>query len=161
MNQANSEVSTSIVEGVVIGTDIGSWSGFESGRIIVLDQGRKRTTLQYVRKSQGPLPQVGDSVEVTYSGNLLLEITNIRILDRERVSISKRVAKEVTDIHLIAGHPKGAFFMSFVEVIAGISLLIMGFLLGGSRPAAYPIFGVVGVAQFIIAGFIWEFTGGV
>ncbi|MDF1541391.1 MAG: hypothetical protein P1Q69_21005 [Candidatus Thorarchaeota archaeon] len=148
------------VNGIVIGLDIGAWAGFESGRIILRNGTGTREEFYYGKNSCGVMPEIGDSVCIEYTGNVLLEVAEIRILDQPRVTITDRVSLHYSGIHLIAGRLKTAAVIAIILVLTGIGVILVGLNLGLSKPAAPFIFGVVGFSQFIIAWLIWEYSGG-
>ncbi len=146
-------------EGIVIGLDFGEWAGFTSGKIILKIEGEDRADFHYGQNAKGIIPKIGDLVSIEYMGSKLLEISNIEILDTNRETLSERVAVQINSMNLILGHPKAAIVIVIVECLAGIWIILMGLVLGSSKPAAYLILGVVGFVQIFIGWLIWESTG--
>lgn len=152
--------SPHVIEGIVIGLDIGAWAGFESGRIILREGTGSRKEFFYGRNSCGKIPKTGDTIRIEFNGDLHYEIISIAILDVPRKEIFDRVSASSSSLHLIAGRPKSAALIVFTEILVGIGVILIGLFLGASKPAAPAIFGAVGLAQFCIAWLVWQYSGG-
>lgn len=146
------------VEGVVVGKDFGSWAGFTSGIITIRNKESVRLEFHYGRSSIGAEPDIGDLVYIEYNGTEFLEITSIKVLMRQVDTISERVDLQLSGLTTIAGRPKAAVAIVVTEVLVGLSIISIGLSLGVTKPAAPSIYGAVGLAQFIIAWLIWEYT---
>jgi hypothetical protein len=53
-----------MMEGIVIMTEIGSWAGFQSGRITIKCENDNRIDFRYGKDSDGIIPEIGDFVSV-------------------------------------------------------------------------------------------------
>ncbi|MHA2425427.1 MAG: hypothetical protein ACXAEF_11615 [Candidatus Thorarchaeota archaeon] len=157
--EASTTIATNEVEGVVIGKDFGSWAGFTSGRITIRTKDSTRIKFRYGQCSIGEEPDIGDLVEIEYTGTELFEISSISILKRQVETIDERVDLQLSGLTTIAGRPKSAFAMVVIAVFAGIGVILIGLSYGDSYPAAPSIYGAVGFSQFILAWLIWEYTG--
>ncbi|MFW9910000.1 MAG: hypothetical protein ACFFEF_15640 [Candidatus Thorarchaeota archaeon] len=152
-------LETESVEGVVIGMDFGSWSGFDSGKIILKSESDERMYFHYGKHSLGDMPRIGDLVCISYTGVNLFEICKIEILEMRKETAAGRASAQMYALNLLFGRPKAAVAIALTEVFVGICIIIIGLILGFSKPAAPFILGVVGMAQIGIAWLIWEYTG--
>ncbi|MFW9920862.1 MAG: hypothetical protein ACFFED_14780, partial [Candidatus Thorarchaeota archaeon] len=150
---------TKITEGIVIGLDFGAWAGFTSGRITLRGEDEGRKEFHYGQYAKGVVPDIGDLVRIQYVGSKILEISSIEVLDSNRETLSERVAVQMNGMNLIFGRPKAAIAIILAEVIAGLWIILIGLILGLSRPAAPVIYGVTGCSQIFIGWLIWENTG--
>ncbi|MHA1908060.1 MAG: hypothetical protein ACW98Y_12245 [Candidatus Thorarchaeota archaeon] len=154
----SANIPTNEIEGVVIGKDFGSWAGFTSGRITIRTVDSTRMNFRYGQSSIGEEPDIGDLVEIEYTGTELFEISSISILKSQVETINERVDLQLCGLTTIAGRPKSAFAMVVIAVLAGIGVILIGLSLGDSYPAAPSIYGAVGFSQFVLAWLIWEYT---
>lgn len=156
----NSTAETQSVRGTVIGMEMADWAGFTSCRVMLLIAPGIRSEFRYGRNSVGNLPEIGDQVEIEYSGDNLFEVFAIRVLDDHRVTTSERAFVYITGLSLIAGRPKAAAVFTIAEVLVGIALCVIGFMTGAIKPAAPYILGIVGLFQICLACIVWEYTKG-
>ncbi|MFX0106650.1 MAG: hypothetical protein ACFE7R_00020 [Candidatus Hodarchaeota archaeon] len=156
----NSAVKTKSAEGFVIGLEIGAWAGFESGKIIVLADSKARIEFRYGQYSAGKIPKIGDRVSIDYSGDTLLEISEIRVIGHRRNTDSNQMTAMCYDSEYIFDKPKAAVAVSLTEVLVAIAMFLIGWIEGTTKPAAPYIFGIVGIAHLCIAWLAWEYTSG-
>ncbi len=155
---SNPRIGKESVEGVVIGLEMTDWAGFNSGRILVTTDAGNRIEFRYGKDSTGDLPIIGDYVNIEYSGNVLLEISEIRISSAQRVTTSDRMSKRATGSNLIAGRPKGAAIFTISQILVAIALCIAGWITGITKHAAPYILGFVASFQICLAWLVWEHT---
>ena len=148
-----------IIEGIVVGLDFGAWAGFTSGRIMMKAGHEGRIDFHYGQYAKGDVPKIGDLVRIEYVGSKIFEVLKIEILDTNRETLSERVAVQMGSLNLLFGHPKAAVAMAFTEVSVGIWIILIGIVLGMSRPMATIVYGITGLAQIFIGWLIWENTG--
>ena len=146
-------------EGIVIGLDFGEWAGFTSGKIMLKMEGEKRADFHYGQHAQGVIPKIGDLVSIEYVGSKIFEVISLEVLDTNRVTVSERVAVQISGLNLLFGHPKAAVIVVLAEVLAGIWIILMGLRLESSKPTGTLILGIVGFIQIFIGWLIWENTG--
>ncbi len=148
-----------IIEGIVVGLDFGAWAGFTSGRIMMKAEQEVRIDFHYGQHAKGDVPKIGDFVRIEYSGFKIFEILKVEILDSNRETLSERVSVQMGSMNLFFGHPKAAVALVFTEVVAGIWIILIGIVLGMSRPTATVVYGITGLAQIFIGWLIWDNTG--
>jgi hypothetical protein len=149
---------TKSIMGTVIGLEMADWAGFKSGRILLTTASGMRHEFRYGRNSVGNLPEIGDQVEIEYTGSHLFEVSILRTLNDQSITISDRAITYAAGLNLIAGRPKAAAVFSISETLVGIALCIIGVISGVMKPAAPYIFGIVGIFQICLAGIVWEYT---
>jgi hypothetical protein len=148
-------ISTS---GVLIGHEIGEWSGFKAGNMTLKTSEGKRVTLRYGMDSEGDIPPIGSEIEVVHTPGSFPEIIRIGMNSKSRQKIYEDSVRQYENT-LFFNRPKSAVVIALVEILAGLGLAFLGVLMMDSKPTALAIFTGCGIPHIIIGILLWEYAG--
>ncbi|MHA2230296.1 MAG: hypothetical protein ACXADL_13120 [Candidatus Thorarchaeota archaeon] len=145
--------------GVVLGHNINEWAGFKAGRIILKSEDGIRQTVKYGKTSRGDIPPIGSFVRITYTGDLLLEVVDIEVLERDVVTISERAIAYHEGLSLVAGRPVGGVLITISVILGGFYLILYGITYSFEKPLALSIYGIAGLIYIGFGVALWSYLG--
>ena len=152
-------VSPSMVStGILLGHEIGEWTGFKSGKLIVKRIDGNRKEFRFGKKSCGNIPKIGSIVEIEHTVDYFPEILTIKCIDENESRLYKEGAQAYAS-SLFFGRSHGVNLLVFTLVFAGISTIALGVLSGTTEAAAPLIFGLCGLPYVILGYLIWIYAG--
>ena len=154
----NNEALPQII-GVVLGHNINEWAGFKAGRIILKREDGIRQEVKFGKTSCGNIPPIGSYVRITYSGDVLLEVVNIEVLEKGAVTIKERANTYHEGLSLIAGRPSNAVLIVITVIVGGFCLILLGIIHSFEKPFALPIYGITGLFFIGFGVILWNHLG--
>ncbi|MHA1905343.1 MAG: hypothetical protein ACW977_15420 [Candidatus Thorarchaeota archaeon] len=145
--------------GVVLGHNINEWAGFKAGRIILKSEDGIRQTVKYGKTSRGDIPPIGSFVRITCTGDVLLEVVDIEVLERDAVTISERAIAYHEGLSLVAGRPVGGVLITISVILGGFCLILYGITYSFEKPLALSIYGLAGLIYIGFGVALWSYLG--
>ena len=147
------------IMGVVLGHNINEWAGFKAGRIILKTEDGTRQYVKFGKTSRGEIPPIGSCVRITYSGEVLLEVVDIKVLERDAVTIKDRANAYHEGLSLIAGRPTNAVLIIISVILGGLCLILYGIIHSFEKPFALSIYGIAGLIYMGFGVALWNHLG--
>ena len=147
------------VVGVVLGHNINEWAGFKAGRIILKSDDGNRQYVKYGKTSRGDIPPIGALVRITYSGDVLLEVVDIEVLERDAVTIKERAIAYHEGLSSVAGRPANAVLIVISVILGGLCLILYGIAYSFEKPLALSIWGIAGLIYMVFGVALWTHLG--
>lgn len=126
MPTTGSKPKAKATHGRVISSDVGDWSGRDVGPILLELDNKERMELRYDSSSQGPVPEIGDTVRVQYTGESIFHISSIERIDDGTGTRSRLRELPPSQHDLVIAKPPAAVVMSTALIITGIMEIIHG-----------------------------------
>ena len=147
--------------GRIIGVDIGDWSGFIAGPVILEQSDATRIELRYNESSKGPLPKIGMTVSVEYTGEHIHIIKHLKLLENY-VSAAERL-KDIPESrkHLRSAMPSAAKTMAVLLFLLGVftvAFALFNDFMPKYERASRMAYLVIAAADFLICGGLWHYT---
>jgi hypothetical protein len=156
--KSENPLAATVTCGILIGSEIGEWAGFVSGRLTVQKKSGGRADFQFGKESRGEIPKIGSLVEIEHSESILPRIYEIRPLDEEDIGLYKDTAKSF-ESSLLLGKPKTIAVFVLIEVILGIWTIFTGLTWGKPGAPKSLIFALCGMVHITIGYLVWNYFG--
>lgn len=148
--------------GRIIGVDIGDWSGFIAGPVILERSDASRIELRYNESSEGPLPKIGMTVSVEYTGKHIHVIKRIKLLENY-VSAAERL-KDIPESHKFLRMLMPPAAKTFVVLLFLVGVFTVCYALLNDFSPVYErnsrmVYLLIAAADFLICGGLWYYTG--
>ncbi|MHA2026312.1 MAG: hypothetical protein ACW98U_10475 [Candidatus Thorarchaeota archaeon] len=147
-----------VTTGILIGTEIGEWAGFSSGRLTVKRDDGERTEFRFGKESRGVIPKIGSLVAIEHTADVCPEILKIELVDGNGGTLYKEAA-EYYGSSLFLGKPNSIAVFVIIEVILGLWTILIGLTWGKTGSMAPLIIGLCGAPHIIIGYLLWNYTG--
>ncbi|MHA1930495.1 MAG: hypothetical protein ACTSV2_18130 [Candidatus Thorarchaeota archaeon] len=148
--------------GRIIGVDIGEWSGFLAGPVILERADTSRIELRYNASSKGPRPKIGMTVSVEYTGKHIHVIKHLKLLENY-VSAAERL-KDLPQSHtsLLITMPPAA--KTFVGLLFIVGVFTVAYALFNDFSQVYErtsrmVYLVIAAVEFLICCGLWYIVG--